>query len=275
MTSTHDLEKALRTMDPSPCGSAVEDDARTDADLRRILATDPRAPERRRRWTAAPGPRGWPSMGRLALAGVVVAAVAAGVVVAPSILGRDAVYADWEASPNDLTPAESEKAGRSCRNALDDGGMTTDRYSAQLAEARTAIAERRGAWTLVVLTGDGGFSATCMTDSGRWSFLASMIGSVGVLDVPEPGPRELVATDLGTGGSEANQLSVAAGFAGSDITGVTYRSPSHGDVIATVNEGHFALWMPGDDLEDAASEGADVEVTYRDAATSTVTLDLQ
>jgi hypothetical protein len=73
----------------------------------------------------------------------------------------------------------------------------------------------------------------------------------------------------------AGEISLAAGHAGADVVGVVYRSQTHGDVTATVSHGRFALWLPGDELEDAnAGEGVEVEVTYGDGSTGTSRLKL-
>ena len=102
-----------------------------------------------------------------------------------------------------------------------------------------------------------------------------MIGSIGTAtDHAAPEPRELLATDLGVGTIDAGDISLAAGTAGSDVVSVVYHSRTRGDVTATVNQGHFALWFPGDELMDASSDGVEVEVTYRDATTATSRLTL-
>lgn len=89
-----------------------------------------------------------------------------------------------------------------------------------------------------------------------------------------PGPRELTATDLGTGTMSAGDISLAADAAGSDIVGVIYMSRTHEDVTATVSLGHFALWLPGDELRNASSDGVEVYVTYQDGTTGTSRLTL-
>jgi hypothetical protein len=41
-----------------------------------------------------------------------------------------------------------------------------------------------------------------------------------------------------------------------------------------VNDGHFALWFPGNELQNASSQGVPLEVTYRDGTTATTRLTL-
>ena len=101
-----------------------------------------------------------------------------------------------------------------------------------------------------------------------------MIGSVGApTTYTEPGPRDLVANNLGMGTIGAGDVSVAAGSAGSDVVGVIFQSEQRGAVTATVANGRFALWFPGDELIDT-STGVKVEVTYRDGTSGTALLSL-
>jgi hypothetical protein len=140
-------------------------------------------------------------------------------------------------------------------------------YADDLDLAHIAIAERRGVWTTVVLGGPDGFSAMCITDDSTSLFGKGMIGSIGrTADHATLGARDLKALSLGTGTMSAGEISMASGIAGTDVIGVAYNSPALGEVTATVARGHFALWLPGDELRDA-SNGLDVTVTYSDGST--------
>jgi hypothetical protein len=147
-------------------------------------------------------------------------------------------------------------------------------YEGEVAAADVAIAERRGAWTTVVLTGADSFSATCITDDSAPWFQRGIIGSIGKPgNETAPPARGLEATQLGTGVVMGNAISMASGRAGSDVAGITYTSVAGEEVIATVSKGQFALWLPGDELENASNQGANVEVTYLDGTTETQILD--
>lgn len=270
-----DLDQALRSLDPAdrhidPTGP------RAQADLRAILATDPAAGHQPVTPIApaaarAAGRPGRPAR-RLTAAAALVAAVTAGVVVLPPLAGGDPAFATWTATPTDLPGQKAPEAAEECRTRLIDG---RNEYTQDLGVARPVIAERRGAWTTVVLAGADGFSAVCITDDSDHLFSKAMIGSLGrPADDATPGPRELIATSLGVGAMNAGELSMAAGTAGTDITGIVYRSPVHGNVASTVSEGHFALWLPGDEFQDASSTGVDLDVTYRDGTTTTTRLSL-
>lgn len=196
----------------------------------------------------------------------------AGAVALPALTGGDQAFATWTGDPDDLTVAERAEAAESCRGEQRDGGDD----ARALDDARPVIAERRGVWTTVVLAGDDGFAAMCITDSSAGLFTADMIGSLGT---PEtfvvPRPDDVVATDLGTGTMAAGDISLAVGLAGSDVVAVVYASPTRGKVEATVADGHFALWLPGDELIDRSGDNpVAVEVTYRDGSTRTRRLSL-
>lgn len=277
MTRTHDIDAALRSMDP-----AEEDvdpaNARARADLHAIVATDPATSGQR-----APSPFQAPIGGprratrtarRVALVGGMAAAITAGMVVAmPSLTGGDQAFATWTAAPAGMSAQQRAEAAADCVANLEDGAGAE--YGDGLNSATTAIAESRGVWTTVVLAGTNGFSAMCITDDSTHLFGEAMIGSVGAPnDYAAPGPRELFPTDLGVGSMSAGSISLVAGHAGSEVVSVVYHSRAHGDVAATVSEGHFALWFPGDELTDAAGDGVEVEVTYRDGTTATRRLTL-
>lgn len=143
-------------------------------------------------------------------------------------------------------------------------------YEEDITIAEVAIAERRGAWVTVILAGADGFDAACVTDVSAPWFDKSMIGSIGKFGAgTEPEPRSLKATHLGTGQIGSNSISMASGRAGSDVKGIKYTSVTGDEVIATVAKGQFAFWLPGDELQDASSVGATVEVTYNDGTAET------
>lgn len=276
MNRTDSISAALRTLDPAdqhidPAGSR----ARTD--LHAILAQDPTPTLR----TEAGSPvlavhrprRAGRTASRVGLLGGLAAAVTAGLVVLPSLTGGDQAFATWTAAPTGMSGQQRSTAADDCRKQMKSGAGYD--YLNDLGSATLAIAERRGVWTTVVLTGKEGFSALCITDDSAGLFDKGMIGSIGKPGgYAAPGPRELSATDLGMGTMGAGDISLAAGAAGPDVVAVTYRSQSHGNVTATVNAGRFALWFPGDELKERPTGWVEVQVTYRDGQTGTSRLTL-
>jgi hypothetical protein len=268
MTRNQDILTTLRTLDAAdrdvdPRG------VRARIDLARILATDPsghpsQQPSLRAGGRSDRPPSSSRTAWKLALAGGMVTAVAATVVVLPSITGGDRAFATWTPTPEGMSMEARANAAAECREAQENGPGVD--YANDLHGADAVIVERRGVWTTVVLAAGNGFSAMCITDDSTRLF-EDWFGSIGTpSNYTTPGPRDLVATDLGTGTIDDGHLSLAAGAAGSEVAEVVYRSRDHGEVAATVSMGRFALWLPGDELEDAVRNGVQVEVTYSDGS---------
>ena len=247
----------LHQLDPADSPKA-ELSQRARADLEWILSMDcgPAAMPMRRT------PRVRVAVGLTAAAALAVAGV-----LAPSALrSGDIAFASWTPTASTLSATEGQHAGESCRQELSDADPAA-------GQAHMALADRRGDWTTVVLSGDSGFSGLCITDASTGWFRKDMIGSAGVATGLDPvGARGVVATDLGTGTMAAGDISLTAGFAGPQVVGITLDTEWHGVVAATVAGGRFALWFPGDELDDR--DAVPVEVTYADGSTATVKLEL-
>ena len=247
----------LRQLDPADSPTAKLSE-RARADLERILSTD-------RRPTATP-PRRTPRT-RVAVGLTAAAALAVAGVLAPSALrSGDTAFASWSPTASALSATDKAHAGENCRQELSHADSTA-------GQAHVAVADRRGDWTTVVLSGDNGFTGLCITDASTGWFRKDMIGSAGVATRLAPAnARGVVATDLGTGTMAAGDISLAAGYAGPQVVGITLLTESHGVVAATVANGRFALWFPGDELENR--DMVAVDVTYADGSTATVKLTL-
>ena len=267
MTRTQDVERLLRSLDAAaqrndgPDERTGHQDPRAVQDLQRILATDP-APSSRERPVPRPPRR---AVRGGALAAALLLAVTSAVLALPPLSGGDQAFASWTPEPGTVPAVERREAAEECRQAQQDGEQQA------LAEAEAVIAERRGVWTTVVLAGPNGSSALCVTDESRPFYDRGMIGYSGPATAgrSSPAPRELVALALGDGTVDSRPLSMAAGTAGEDVVGITYSSPTYGEVTASVAGGHFALWLPGDELRGASSAGVDLTVSYRDGSTGT------
>ncbi|WP_299037791.1 hypothetical protein [uncultured Pseudokineococcus sp.] len=261
MTGTRDLDATLKSLDRTTA-DAADDGTRAAADLKRILATDPTTtpqqtglPQRPRARTAR----------RVGVAGGLVAAATTGLLVLPPLLGESSAFASWTAYPTGLSPEQTATAEGDCRDLLAENAPSIG----GLRGADVAIAERRGDWTQVVLTGADGFLASCLSTAPAADSFSAGTGE----GRPLPSPDELTIRSAGTATLDAGDVSELTGLAGDDVAGVTYPSEDHGDVVATVSSGAWALWFPGDELEDAADpDGIEVEVTYRDGSTATITL---
>ncbi|MFF1822862.1 hypothetical protein ACFVWG_36530 [Kribbella sp. NPDC058245] len=248
------LDPATRDPDPhSP---------RAQASLGRILATDLSYGGRPQRY-------------RRPVVRAVVAVAAVGIAAAVVLLPREGgplpngdAYAGWTAQPSGMSAQEHAKAIAECRKSLKGAGTS----NSQLAQTDAAMAERRGDWALVILTGPDQFEATCMTNvkSGPHG---GGFGSVGGPGRPPVGPRELSVSGMGAGGGGSmGYVTTAMGRSGSDIVAMTYTSPTRGIVRATVMNGYFAFWVPGYEFE--GTQPVPVRVTYRDGKTVATTLKL-
>lgn len=272
MPTDDQLDSALHSLDPAdhevdPRGTRATDD------LDAILATNPDTD------STTTAPRRQPThrpARRLALTGAAVAALALGLVAIPAITTEDEdAFASWAAVPEQLAPQQQPEAADKCRNTWRSGpdispwGVTSE----DLDSAHVAVAEKRGSWTTVVLAGDDGLTATC-----TWGHQGPASAGLGTRDILPLDPREVRMFNVG-GSSQGSQgdLSTIVGYAGDDVAGVTYNSERHGDVVATVGEGRFALWMPGDELHgedkrDPRQGGVGLKVTYVDGTTEDVRL---
>ena len=267
MKSDQNLDTLLRSLDAAE-NSSRPNPARAQADLNRILSSQP-AP------TASSGKSGvshGPAKAkanrrrRAVTLGGLAAAATAGLLIMPALSGKgDPAFATWTAAPGTLIGSERDGAVSDCLNSKRHvgGGM----YSTELSTADVAIAERRGAWVTVVLTGPDGFEASCTTDATAPWYNKGMFGSVGKPRMAALPARSIAATQLGTGTIADKSLSIASGRVGADVAAISYTSSAGTAVIATVAKGHFAFWLPGNELQNASDHGVPVQVTYRDGST--------
>lgn len=239
--SVDTVTAALRDLDPAPPSALTSEEIeRAGATLARILASPPQdaAPERSGRSRRRRG---------LALVGL---AGAAGAAVPALLLGGGSAFASWTPEPEPL--ADPADAAGTCRAALE----MPDRGE------HVAIAERRGGWTYVLLTGPEAEGACLMPDSliGHQDPVGhKKEGFFGTYDA-EPAQAPTVAQDrvvetdslqgsVPTPGtlpftSEDAWFSWVKGYVGSDVTGVTVHPPVGPDVEASVAGGRFAAWWP-------------------------------
>lgn len=273
MPTDDQLDSALRSLDPAdhvvdPRGTRASNDL--DAILATNPDTDPTTAAPRRRPTHR-------SARRLALTGAAVAALALGLVVIPAMSTDDEdAFASWAAVPEQVAPQQRPEAADKCRNTWQTAPDTSPWgvTSEDLDSAHVAVAEKRGSWTTVVLAGDDGLTATC-----TWGPKGPASAGLGTReDILPLDPREIRMFNVG-GSSQGSQgdLSSIVGYSGGDVVGVSYNSERYGDVVATVGEGRFALWMPGDELHgenkrDPRQGGVDLKVTYVDGSTEDVRL---
>lgn len=239
--NTDTITAALRDLDPAPKIAALTEAERHHADdtFARIIATpsdDPTSVEpvrqRRRRWR-------WRLLAPIGLL------TAAGAAMAALLLGGGSALASWTPTPEPLSPAETSAAASTCRG---DFGIPAS------GEA-TLLAERRGKWTYVLISGPKGEGACLMRNDvvGHDPSGHDVLGNFEYdtnLDAPTVVRDRMIemgstATSIDEGWlRDDSWLTWTSGYVGSDVTGVTVHTPSGFDVEASVDNGRFAAWWP-------------------------------
>lgn len=267
MKNSRNIDTLLRSMDAAG-QSGAPNPGRSQSDLEQILRSRPTSADRGagpvedKKSTTYPSGR----RRRTFALGAVAFAATVGFLVVPALSGGDPAFATWTAAPGALIGAERDSAVSDCirsTKGVGDGMFTND-----LEAAEVAIAEKRGAWTTVVLAASGGFEATCTTDTTAPWFKKGSIGSVGKPGDGQPlSSREVRATQLGTGVIANNPLSMASGKVGADVAAIAYTAAAGERITATVSKGQFAFWFPGTELTNSSDQPVPVEVTYTDNTT--------
>jgi hypothetical protein len=144
----------------------------------------------------------------------------------------------WQAVPFDLHPATLAAAVAECRNVMGPGK----------ALPPLVVVDARGANTVIVAYGLGGNTADCSVvrdDSGRFSSMGGSAGST--MGEPPIGQGEVRSRGMSTtsvgGGIQATYV---VGVAGPAVAAVEVVIPGGPRVWASLANGWFAAWWPGD-----------------------------
>lgn len=235
------ITAALLDLDPAPATSLTSaEQEHAEATLARILTTprgadDPAPQPRRRRWHL---------LVPAALAG------AATVVVPVLLLGGGTAFATWTPTPVPLEGAARTDAATACRGqyAMPDQGE------------RTLIAERRGGWTYVLISG-GKAEAACLMNNDfvtDYPRADESTGFFGTYDPDHPKAPTVARNQVleYTSGAGSFRLpgrwpfhrdgwfNWVEGYVGSDVARITVDPPTGPDVEASVANGRYAAWWP-------------------------------
>lgn len=238
------VDAALSTLDAAPAAPLTpQQEARADDTLARILATpaSERVPQRSPRSRV-------PARALLLVAAASVLALVASVT---GILGGGTAYASWTARPSVLPSAQQEELAQQCRDYLSPGATGQDGtpYAADLQAADLVVADTRGQWSYVVLSGAAGLEATCLVEEARGlrhllPGVGSSAGSYGFIAIPTPGPREIIGSGLMAMSNDEGSAWSTEGHLGGDVVAVTVLTETGLEVEATVVNGRFAAWWP-------------------------------
>ena len=238
-------DTAVRELDPagSPAALTPAERARADAAYSRIVATpddhplrvEPDRPRRRRRLLVTAGLVG-----------------ATGVSVPALLLGGTA-FGSWTPTPTPLTGTAATRAAATCRTALEvpDGAQ------------QVLVAERRGAWTYVLVGGPQAEAACLLPNDRIGQDHADLEGEfLGQYDAdPVAPPRVAVGriarTMTMSGDFHGELINWVDGYVGRDVAAVTVHTPSGSTVEASVTRGHFAAWWPAGEAKMNNPEIAD------------------
>ncbi|MGL5930060.1 MAG: hypothetical protein ACRCY8_14095 [Dermatophilaceae bacterium] len=284
---------ALTHLDPAPAELDAAQLTREHATLTTILASSRH--DNDARFVPVPSTRRR-TIGRAVALGGVAAAATTGIVAAQVIGGSESAYAGWTATPKKPTAQQQAAAAAKCRQDNVESAEAGARYRAASEEAagsseiplrdqltwinksQVALAEQRGPWSLVVLSGTG-FEAICL-DGGPDADEDSEAGGArtysGEAEPLDPRRIEVAGGGISDGPGGENIVH-EYGRVGSDVERITIRTTNRGDVIATVANGYFAAWWPVGDIPDVEAvrlvDTAEAVITYTDGTQRVKSLD--
>lgn len=213
----------------------------------------------------------------LALAGVAAATVTGAAIVLPTITASPS-FASWTAIPAEVAAADASRAAEACRDKTFSPFFRDELYEG--ATLSTRLAERRGGYIAVLLTGRGQqpqsppeLSVTCIVDHPVGGSDADVVGWAGSGGGGFAPPRERefyegAMSTLDTGGlfSRGEPVSFVNGRLGAGVTKLTIHARGI-SVDASIKDGTYAAWWPGELFSDEdpgpSGEGGPVpELTY-------------
>lgn len=195
------------------------------------VATEPWHPRERwlrRRSAMTVSQRWW-------AAGIAVAATV-GTVLAVPLLAASPATASWAAKPTALTPGETAAQAALCETDLPAG-----------LSPESTLTERRGSAVLVLLASSS-WTRLCINDAHANGMIAGTR-----VDQPAANPDQAVdlTVYVGTWSPELGAWAAAAGRVSPKVSRVTVSIPGQVEVMATVHDGYWAAWWPGEPEEGA------------------------
>jgi len=248
----------LRSLDPAArADQRLVSAPRAQDTLTRILASDTAGT------LVAPPARAGRTEGhsrRWVLAGAALVGAGA-LVVVPGLLGGETASAMWSAIPKAVPPAEATLAGEDCRMRNIDDPTRQGPGRKVVENADIVIVEGRGAWTYVLLGGDGGYEATCLLrDNGPGEEVTGG-GYTGSLGVEKVGSNTVVTHGTRAQSDDNSSYREITGRVGSDVASVILNTRQQGPVTASVRGGYFAAWWPGPPIVGMEGPGPEPTVT--------------
>lgn len=260
MTSTDaQLDTALRSLDVAARELGPDQVARKDALLQALLAETPAghlpAPRTDVPPQTAVVPRADGGRHRV-VRWLVPAAAAAGLATVFAVTGGPGgsrAYASWSATPQPVDTATRATAERACRDNLrtDLERMARDvpaehQPTTNPDALRTVVADKRGAFLFLAMSGPDGSTQQCFLRAGDPSRVDGATGGLATKDSAAPAPLRPGQVEWWGGGKSSGPEGTYAfttGRVGPGVTGVTIRTAGQ-SIQATVTGGSFAAWWP-------------------------------
>lgn len=189
------------------------------------------------------------------------AAVAFGAVAVPAFLGgSSSAFASWTPTPAAVAPAEAASQQDECLAEGADPGGNVD----------GALTERRGNFTFTLVATDDAIGNCMVLDPALTKTPGHEQGLTSwgpANDLPVPAVDETSVQWGATFNSAAGEFTSALGRVGTHVAAVLITSESEPSIQASVDDGYFAAWWPGN-----AETRLTVTTTLADGTSSTRTL---
>jgi hypothetical protein len=195
----------------------------------------------------------------LLAAAFAVALLAVVVFVGGSMIQPPSAFATWTALPTRLDPAFAEQMQENCalRAPSDDDPDLDPELRAAMANQRRVFAtlplvvmDQRGRAAVALFAArltDGQASVMCMTvaaKAGGRPVAGGGGSSTGAIESPRDGPLRLFTAQRNS--SDAGIYTSYAGHVDPEVAQVTLERSEGGGVTASVSDGYFVAWWPGD-----------------------------
>lgn len=261
MTDDLALDQRLRALDVAPADEPI-DRVRQDQLLETLLSENDQRPLRRLAWI-----------------GVAAAAVAAAAVVVPATTGGQPAFAGWTSETGAAAPADAEAMRAACLDQVGDTVGGDGAPEMATSTLTTRLADRRGDWVSVLLTGTGTdryqFTVACLGrlpsgSSGDPKDVTHALSGGG--GFAAPGGHDLVEGSMAeftVGGGflglgRSARAATTHGEVGPEVTAVTLHAGGE-SIEASVDGGTYAAWWPGRLFASADAEPTvRYDVTLRD-----------
>lgn len=190
---------------------------------------------------------------RVGLSVPLLAVAAVGALLASGGSPRTASFVRWSATPTPAPSGQVASAQTSCSSVVSSvsGHFATGPGANSVFAPSTAgwdqlLADTRGPYTLVAFDATVGSeteAAACLTGGPQFASRPQVaIRSLGAsASEPAPGAVSGPATEW----NATSNVTVAVGQIGAGVTGVTLVLANGSDVVATVGNGYYAAWWPG------------------------------